>query len=125
MKKIVLTAFLLPGISSALNAQSSEENARACGKGNAKACYNVGKIYSAEAYKEKNYDSATAASRVASFYRKSCDLGYAEGCTAYAMIYAVCREKDPGRDARYYFQKGCEGGDEKGCTILKMMPSEQ
>ncbi len=125
VREIVTTAVLLMGAISTLNAQSFEEKVIDCDAGNAKACHDAGKIYSAEAFKGKDYDSATAASWVASYYRKSCDLGYAEGCTAYAMIYAADREKDLGQDARYYFQKGCDGGDEKGCTILKMMPSKQ
>ncbi len=125
MKKVLLTVVLPIGISSFLSAQPFEKNLLACGKGDARACYDAGKIYSAEAYKEKDYDSTTAAYKVASYYKKSCDLGYAAGCTSYAMIYAADREKDPGKDARYYFQKGCDDGDEKGCTILRMMPSKQ
>lgn len=115
-----MTAVLLMGIGSALNAESFEENAIVCNKGDAKACYDAGKIYSAEAYKEKDYDSAVAASKVASFYRKSCDLGYAIGCTAYGMSYAADKNRNAEKDVKYYFQKGCDGGDPTGCSLLKL-----
>ena len=92
-----------------------------CFDGNAKACLKAGKYYSAEGYKEK-CDPKQVGADVATFYKRACDLGNAEGCTAYAMIYTADTKKDPEKDARYYFQKGCDGGDLSACTMLKMMP---
>ena len=105
-----------------LNAKAFEEKMIDCAEGDAKACLDAGKIYSAQAYKEKNYDRKKAASKVALLYKKSCDLGYAKGCTAYAMSYASSNEKDSDKGAKYYFQKACDAGDETGCTMAKMIP---
>jgi len=95
-----------------------------CFDGNAKACLNAGNYYSAEGYKE-HCDPKRVGADVATFYKRACDLGNAEGCTAYAMIYSADTQKDAEKDARYYFQKGCDGGDLSACTMLKMMPEEK
>ncbi len=94
----------------------------ACEDGDAEACFKAGKVYSSEAYKEPDYDQETAATKVAQFYLRSCELGFAQGCTAYAMSYTADSQRDTNKDARYYFQKGCDGGDDTACTMLKMMP---
>ena len=91
-----------------------------CFDGSAKACLDAGKYYSAEGYKE-NKDPKEVSANVAAFYKRACDLGRAEGCTAYAMIFAADTQKDPKKDAQYYFQKGCDGGHTPGCTLLKML----
>jgi TPR repeat protein len=124
LKRVVAVGILM-GIVSALYAETFEENVRGCDDGNAKACYDAGNTYSAEAYKEKDYQSAVAASKVASFYKKSCNLGYAEGCTAYGMSYAADKNKDPQENAGYYFQQGCDGGDVTGCNLLNFSPFNQ
>ena len=124
--KIVTWVFLLSlGISAMLYANVFEEKTLDCDAGHAKACLEAGKIYSAHAYKAKGYDKDQAASKVASLYKKSCEFGHAEGCTAYAMQYASDKEKDPHKNAQYYFQKACDGGDYTACTILKMMPDTE
>ena len=122
MRIITWVLILSFGLFSILNANTFKEKMMDCNDGYAKACLDSGKIYSADAYKEKDYDKEKAASKVASLYKRSCELGYAEGCTAYAMNYAADKEKNPDKDTRYYFKKGCDGGDETGCTMLKMMP---
>ena len=104
-----------------LYAQSLEEHKMDCDAGSAEACYQAGELYSSQAYKEKDYNSKKAAHDVATLYKKSCELGYAKGCTAYAMSYAADTQKDPNKDAQYYFKKGCDAGDQTGCTMLKMM----
>ena len=125
MKIIIWVLIFSLGVSAILNANTFETKVIDCTEGHAKACLDAGKIYSAQAYKEKNYDRGKAASKVASLYKKSCNFGYAEGCTAYAMIYTADKEKNPHKDARYYFQKACDGGDDMACTMLKMMPEEE
>ncbi len=125
MKLITWVLMLSLGASAILHAKTFDEKRIDCDEGHAKACLDVGKIYSSQAYKEKNYDRGKAASKVASLYKKSCNFGYAEGCTAYAMIYTADKEKNPHKDARYYFQKGCDGGDDTACTMLNMMPEEE
>ena len=97
----------------------------ACEDGDAEACFKAGQVYSSEAYKEVDYDRDQAAEKVAQFYLKSCELGFAQGCTAYAMSYTADSQQDSNKDARYYFQKGCDGGDDTACTMLKMMPEEE
>ncbi len=125
MKNIIRLTVLSAGILVTLGAQSFEEKAIDCDEGNAQACYDAGEIHSAQAYKKKDYDRKVAAFEVALLYKKSCNLGYAKGCVAYAMSYASDEEKDPDKDIGYYFQKACDGGEDTGCTMLKMMPSKQ
>ena len=105
--------------------EKMEEKIVDCDAGDAKACLDAGKIYSAQAYKIKSNDKKSVASNVASFYKKSCHLGDAEGCRAYAMQYTSDKEKEPHKNAAYYFQKACDGGDYTACTMLKMMPTQE
>jgi len=93
-----------------------------CFDGSAEACYRAGQYYSNQPHTAPDSQPEQAASDVANFYKKSCELGYAKGCTAYAMIYSADKEKDPQKTARDYFNQGCEGGDRPACTMLKMMP---
>jgi TPR repeat protein len=108
-----------------LYAQSFEKHEIDCDAGNAQACYEAAKIYSNEAYKEKNYDRSKAANKVAQLYKRSCELGYAKGCTSYAMAYASDMQQETNKDIEYYLQKACEHGDNTGCTMLKMLPSRK
>ena len=108
-----------------LYAQSLDEHKMDCDAGSAEACYQAGELYSSQASKEKDYDSKKAAHEVATLYKKSCELGYAKGCTSYAMSYAADTKKDLNKDAEYYFKKGCDAGDQTGCTMLKMMTYTQ
>ena len=108
-----------------INANDYAKKLLDCNDGSAQACLEAGKIYSAEGYKEKDYNQTKGAAKVTALYKRSCELGLAEGCTAYAMIYTADTHKDPNKDARYYFQKGCDGGDLSACTMLKMMPERQ
>lgn len=92
-----------------------------CDDGNAKACYDAASDYSVNGYKAKSADSQKVTNIVVKLYKKSCELGYPKGCTAFGMHYAASNEKDVGKDEKYYFQKACDAGDETGCTMLKMM----
>ncbi len=94
----------------------------ACENDNAEACFKAGKVYSSEAYKEPDYDQETAATKVAQFYLKSCELGFAEGCTEYGMMFNADMQRDESKDAKYYFEKACDGGDIAGCNLFKMAP---
>jgi len=125
MQKLLWSTLLLSSTSILLYASLFETRQIDCGEGDAKACFEAGKAYSQEGYKEKGYDEKKAASKVASLYKRSCELGYAEGCTAYAMSYGADAHKDPDKDARYYFRKACESGDPTACTMLMMMPEEK
>jgi len=108
-----------------LYAQSLDENKMDCDAGSAEACYHAGEFYFSQVYKGKNYNHKKAAHKVAKFYKKSCELGYAKGCTAYAMRYTADIEKDPSKDDAYYFKKACDAGEETSCTLLKMMTLRQ
>ena len=94
----------------------------ACENEDSEACFKAGQIYSSEAYKELDYDRDQAAEKVAQFYLKSCELGFAQGCTAYGMNYTSDSQRDTNKDAKFYFEKGCEGGDTAGCTLFQMAP---
>ena len=121
MKFIKFIAVLSIVLFTLLYAQSLNEHTMDCDAGSAEACYQAGEIYSSQAHKEKNYDKKKVAHDVATLYKKSCELGYAKGCTAYAMSYAADREKDANKDLEYYFKKACDAGDQTGCTMLHMM----
>jgi hypothetical protein len=108
-----------------LYAQSLNEDTMDCDAGNAEACYQAAEEHTSKAYKQKDYDSKKSAQKVIGLYKKSCELGYAKGCTTYGMSYAADQQKDPSKDDAYYFQKACEAGDETGCTMLKMMTLRQ
>ena len=121
---MILTKYIFIGTLSfftLLNAQSLEENKIDCDDGNAEACYKAASDYSAHGYKAKGFDAKKSGNIVARYYKKSCDFGYAKGCTAYAMNYTADTEKDTTKSEAFYFQKACDGGDETGCTMLKMM----
>ena len=94
----------------------------ACENEDAEACFKAGQIYSSEAYKEPDYQQEQAAEKVAQFYLRSCELGFAQGCTAYGMNYTSDSQRDSSKDAKFYFEKGCEGGDAAGCTLFQMAP---
>ena len=99
-----------------------ESYVNACEDGSAEACFKAGQIYSSEAHEEPDYQQEQAAEKVAQFYLRSCELGFAEGCTAYGMNYTSDSQRDTSKDAKYYFEKGCEGGDTAGCTLFQMAP---
>jgi len=92
-----------------------------CESGDAKACLKAGKLYSNDP-ENAQYSASDAASIAANYYKRSCLLGYAEGCTTYGMHFYADTERDPKKDDLYYFKKGCDGGDQTGCTLLKMAP---
>ena len=122
VKKIAWMLMLSLGVSVMLSAKAFEEKIIDCAEGHAEACFKAGRIYSSEAYKEVDYNRDQAAEKVAQFYLRSCELGFAQGCTNYAMMYTADSQRDASKDARYYFQKGCDGGDDTGCSMLKMLP---
>ena len=105
-----------------LNANSFETIKMDCDAGDAKACLKAGEIYSAQVYNTKKISKNDVSFQVALLYKKSCMLGDAEGCRAYAMHYTADKEKNPSKDAKYYFKKACDMGDFTSCTMLKMMP---
>ena len=92
-----------------------------CNSGNARACFEAGQLYS-NIIKNSQYNAANTASKSAKLYKKSCELGYIKGCTAYGMSYYADKDRDPEKNDLYYFNKACEGGDEVGCRLLKMAP---
>ncbi len=108
-----------------LPANTLEEQMLDCDAGDAQACLNAGKTYSAKVYKAKSNNKENVASKVAALYKRSCHFGDAEGCRAYAMQYTSDTDKDPHKNAAYYFQKACDGGDYTACTMLKMMPTQE
>ena len=90
-----------------------------CESGEAKACLKAGRLYSLNP-ENAEYSFSDAASIAAQFYKRSCELGYAKGCTAYGMHFYGDKTRDPKKGDLYYFKKGCDGGDQAGCTLLKM-----
>ncbi len=108
-----------------LYAQSFEESYMDCDDGNAEACYQAAETYTSRLHKSTKQEQQKEAQKVIEFYKKSCTLGYAKGCTVYGMQYAADTEKDSSKDDAYYFKKACEAGDETGCTMLKMMTLRQ
>ena len=94
----------------------------ACENDDAEACFKAGRVYSSEGHKEADYHQETAATKVAQFYLKSCELGFAKGCTEYGMMFNADTQRDESKDSKYYFEKACDGGDAAGCNLFKMAP---
>jgi TPR repeat protein len=78
---------------------------KACGKGNARACGNLGEL---ELKEGGAPDSAK------SLLRTSCDAGHGRACTALGRVYAD--EGVPG--SRALFQLACNRGEAAGCVAL-------
>lgn len=110
---------------SVLYAQSFKENSMDCDAGNAQACYQAAEVYTTQTYREKKVALKKIPQEKIDLYKKSCELGYAKGCTQYGMRYAADTQKNRDKDDAYYFQKACDMGDETGCTMLKMMAFRQ
>lgn len=108
-----------------LYAQSLDEHKMDCDAGNAQACYQAAETYTSMSYGEKKLNTKKIPQEKVNLYKKSCELGYAEGCTQYAIRYAADDQKNRDKDDAYYFKKACEMGDETGCTMLKMMAFRQ
>lgn len=121
MKQIILIPIAIFYVISSLEAQPFHNLTIDCDDGNAKACYEAAKKYSGNSYKAKGQENQKVANSVAKLYKKSCELGYAKGCTESGIHYASSTEKEMGKSEKYYFQKACDAGDETGCTMLKMM----
>ncbi len=125
MIKIVLNFWVFAMLNTFLAADMLDSSIVACDAGDAVACYGAGKSYSLEGYKKTTANNAETAGRVASYYKKSCDLGYAKGCTAYGTIYGADKKGDSQLDAAYYFELGCDGGDMTACNILRLINREE
>ncbi len=124
MKTTFILSILFTFTVTALADTSFRYLANDCESGNAKACLKAGKLYSNNP-DNAQYSASDAASIAASYYKRSCDLGHAKGCTTYGMHFYADTKRDPKKDDLYYFKKGCDGGDQTGCTLLKMAPQKQ
>ena len=123
MKTHFIILILLTLLSAIFADASFQKFADACKNGDAIACLKAGDLYSSDPENAK-LDASDAASIAASYYKRSCDLGYAKGCTAYGMHFYADTERDSNKSDIFCFKKGCEGGDKIGCTLLKMAPTE-
>jgi TPR repeat protein len=121
LKKIFFTVSVILCTISAKETAAFVEYAMACDEGNPEACYKAGKIYSANAHTFKDYTAAKASERTAYFYKRSCNLGYAPGCTAYGMSYASDKSHDPQKSPQYYFQKLARVGISPDAIFLKVV----
>jgi len=113
MKNIILIALLLSG----LKAGILETRLKACNDGNAKKCWEVADMYSFG----MGVDKADAAKTI-QYYRKSCDMGYQEGCISLGMRYilgqGIKQNYSKGIDL---YKKACNLGHSDGCNNLGFM----
>ena len=126
MKSFLRYLFIPTALLLMLQGNILDEMSISCQDGNADACLDAGKIYSAKMPTEKHIKTQnTHIKKIAYFYKRSCELGSAEGCRYYAMHYMTDLLKDPKKGSEYYFQKACNMGDFTSCTLLKMMPDKK
>jgi len=129
MKSLLKSLLVSVAVLHMLHADNFEEINISCEDGNAQACLEAGKIYSAKIPPKTLLAKHTTKKslyieKIAYFYKRSCILGDAEGCRYYAMHYHMDPFGDPKKSSKFYFQKACEMGDFTSCTLLKMMPSK-
>jgi len=87
----------------------------ACNRSNARACTNLGFMYSAGVGVKGNYKLA------AELYRRGCEGGNSVGCSNLGVMY--WRGKLPKDDERAVelFEKACNGAETGGCLALGFM----
>lgn len=89
-------------------------NIKACNTGNARKCYDLGRMYK----KRKSYGKA------AEFYRKACKIGYTSGCSRLGSMYAKGIGVDKNStEALKLYRKACDGRDPNGCIALARIRS--
>jgi TPR repeat protein len=118
MKKYIMIALLLMGLSTSLNADiSTLQGAKnACDNENAKGCFNLAFMYDfGEGVKKDSLKSIE-------LYSKACDIGYAGGCLVLGAIYHVGEgvKKDLLKAKRLY-GKACDGGNDRGCKEYSIL----
>lgn len=121
MKKILLlTALLLLGISTNLNANQIKNYQKACDKGDMNACTELGKLYdNGMAYYEIHSTAKRERHKAYKLYKLACDNNYAEGC--FHLSYSYVQGGGVRRDAPKgiaLITKTCNNGYAKACYNL-------
>ncbi|MDD5405540.1 MAG: tetratricopeptide repeat protein [Sulfurovaceae bacterium] len=90
---------------------------KACRYNNMEACYKLGALYIMD-YVNNTSDNKTLKQGM-SYLDKSCTVGYAEGCTSLAMIYASkdFKQQDNNKVVEY-LDKACSANSIFGCVFL-------
>ena len=87
---------------------------KACNKGDAEGCSNLGVMYENGETVNQNNEIA------ASLYKKACDKGDAEGCYSLGIMYengkGVSKNKET---AVSLYKKACSRGNAGGCSSLE------
>lgn len=92
--------------------QAQEVLELACKGGEAIACFNLG-------FRAESGTLASNKEIAASYYRRSCELGYAEGCYYIGVMlrYGDGVEKDEAGGLRLY-EKSCQAGYSRACSAI-------
>ena len=80
---------------------------KACDDGDARGCYNLGKVY------DLQHDYRTAVK----LYKKACTMGYNDSCLILGTMYdnGIGVEESYFR-AKQYYGKACDLGNQLGCV---------
>lgn len=112
MIKILYMVIVLIGTNTQSSAEEVENRINSCLKGNAKVCYQLGRLYSGGQAVEKDNAKATK------FYRKACDNN-ASLCTIIGSIQEGVQ--DNLSEVFYFYTEACDKGDMRGCSRLADM----
>jgi TPR repeat protein len=97
-----------------------------CDKGRARACTDVGQIFSQWNCRSPHIDVPRNMDESVRYFRKGCSAGDARGCTFLGLSYhdGLVKPPDWKKDdylAHTFLGRGCNGGDLGACTILAHM----
>ena len=112
MKKTILIALMLLGLGTSASADMDTPygDKKACDRGIAKECYNLGDMYDLGIDVKKDYTKAVK------FYTKACDGGYMSGCYNLGnMYYNGEGVRQSNKNALKYWGKACDGGYASAC----------
>ena len=101
------------------NSISAKLYKKACDKGEAEGCYNLGVMYDRGEGVKKSYPIA------AKLYKKACDKGYATGCYNLGWMY---KDGDGVKKsylkAKKLFGKSCDMGNKEGCNLYNKLQNK-
>lgn len=115
---MVLGTLSLSVVSSSEAADDPQQLRAACEKGTARACADLGQLYSlGESVKQNNFQAV-------SLFRKACDSGDTLGCGLLGIMYEHGQGvRQDNAEALKYYGKVCDLHEQVGCDNYARMKS--